>query len=632
MRWFVAAVACMATLLTGCPHGSGQQDLTSLPSLTSDDPEAEADLRAAREAAENGRSSEAQRRYEAFLTDHPDDPLVPRAQLGLGRVLLASGDVEGALARFEEVAASSDPAVSEAGRFYKGIALHLAERHAEAVELLTPLAGRTTDPDETALLLRTLAAAASRTGQTVLALESLDRLAGAESVEDSDREEARERIRQLVASSEPEEVHRAYEELPRDGAAWPAVAVRAIRLAFDAGDMARVSHIVAELRERDVPMTDELAELAVRAERTERADPRVIGAIVPLTGRGREVGQRAMRGLMLAAGDPASGPPDPNAPQLVLRDDASNPERAAQAVEDLVSEHRAIAIVGPLEGASARAAAQRAQDLGVPLITLVPDPEIVRDRPMVFRLFPGPDEETRALVAAARARGARRFAVLAPDHAYGRAMTESFRRAVADAGAGLGPVETYEAGATSFGEVVGRLERAQFDALFVPDSARALVLVAPALASAGLWSVAPGAAPPRGGRGITVLAPSVAIDPRVGQSASRYLSGALFASAFHAGSAQGSGAAFVDAFAQRFDGQPDTFAAYGYDAFRLIRRAVEAGETTRAGVAAWLARDAGHDTIGASRGLSPSRGPAGGARILELRDGAFQPATGGGSS
>lgn len=631
MRALVATVACVATLLTGCPRGSGQQELSRLPSLTSDDPQAEADLRAAREASEAGRAAEAEQRYRAFLDDHAEDPLVPAAKLGLGQVLLANGDVEGALAQFTEVAQSDDLAVSEAGRFYQGVALHLDGRHAEAVELLEPLAGRTTDPSETVLLLRTLSAAATETGDAVLALGALDQLVGSEAVPDEDREAARGRIRELVAQADAESVQRAYETLPRSGAAWPQVAVRAIRLAFDAGDMTRVAEMVADLRERDVPMTDELAELAVRAERTERADPRVIGAILPLTGRGREVGQRAMRGMMLAAGNPADGPPDPNAPQLVLRDDAGNPERAAQAVEDLVSEHRAVAIIGPLEGAAARAAAARAQDLGVPLLTLVPDPQVTERGAMVFRLFPAPDDEIRALVTAAFERGARRFAVLAPSHAYGRAMTEAYGRAVSAAGGEVVASETYDAGATAFGESITRLGT-DFDALLLPDSARQVQLIAPALAAAGLWSVPAGGSAPRNGQAITVLAPSVAVDARLAQSAGRYLSGALFASPYHAASASGAGAAFADAFRARFSAEPDTFAAYGYDAFRLIRRAVEAGETTRGGVARWLTAAPPSDTVGASAGINASRGPQRGTRLLELRDRTFVAATPPGSS
>ncbi|HJL15556.1 MAG TPA: penicillin-binding protein activator [Sandaracinaceae bacterium LLY-WYZ-13_1] len=625
MRRALFVGICFAVLGTGCPRGAGQEDLSSLPQLTTEDPEAEADLRRAREAAEAGEPREARGRFEAFLTDHPDDPLVPLAQLGLGQVLLAEGDLPGALERFGAVARSDDASVAEAGRFYQGVALHLAGRSEDAIERLRPLVGRTTDPEETALLLRTLSAAARRTGRAVLALEALDRLARDEDQPEAERDEARGAIRALVAEAEAEDVDRAYGELARDGVAWPEVAVRAIRLAFDAGDMERVGAIVAELREHEIPMSDELAELAVRAERTGRADPRVIGAIVPLTGPGREVGQRAVRGLMLASGSPPDGPPGPDTPQLVLRDDGGDPARAGQAVEDLVSEHRAIAIVGPLEGAAAREAAQRAQALGVPLIALVPDPRVTAAGEMVFRLFASPDDEAAALVRAARARGARRFAVLRPEHAYGEAMSQAFAAAVREAGGELVATETYEAGATAFGAPIERLERASFDALFVPDAARQLNLIAPALAAAGLWSVPADGSAPRGNRGITLLAPSVALEPRVIRGSSRYLQGALFATPFDPSTAAGAGRAFVDEFTGRFGTAPDAFSAYAYDAFRLVRRAVEAGETTRGGVAEWLRQQGRHETVGASGGLTPERGPARRSRVLELRDDVLTP-------
>lgn len=622
MRAVIFILSLFAALLTGCPQGSGQQDFGSLPSLTSDDPNAEAELRAARDAAEAGHAADAEQRFLAFIEHHPSDPLVVVARLGLGRVRLANGDVEGALAQFDIAARASDRAVADNAQLYRGVALHLGERHTEAVQALRPLAGRTTDPRDTVLLLRTLSAAASATGDFVVAVSALDRLAGA-SVDEEARDEARSRITELVREASAEDVHAAYEQLPREGFAWETVAVRAIRLAFDSGDMARVAAMVAELRSRNVPMTEELAELAVRAERTERADPRVIGAILPLTGRGREVGQRVMRGLMLAAGNPADGPEDPNAPQLVLRDDAGNPERAAQAVEDLVSEHRAIAIVGPVEGAAARAAAQRAQDLGVPLLTLVPDSEIVGPGPLVFRLMFSPDEEARALVQAARARGATRFAVLAPENGYGAAMIAAYTRAVTAAGGQLTATERYANGATSFGEVVRRLAQQPFDALFVPDSSRQLLLLAPALAAGGLISARPGAPAPRTGRNITLLAPGVAVDARLAESAGRYLSGAIFTSAYHAPSATGAGEAFGQAFQARFGAAPDVYAAYGYDAFRIVRGTVEAGETTRDGVARRLGASGGRATVGASGGVSPSRGPASAPRLLEVQNNAF---------
>ncbi len=617
----VFAAVAITALFTGCPRGSGQQDFERFPSLTTSDPQAEADLRLAREAAEAGRTEEAERRYRDFVEQYPADPLVPAAQLGLGRVLLADGRIDEARERFDVVAGASDAAVAEAGRFYQGVALHLAGRHAEAIERLSPLVGRTTDPARTALLLRTLAAAAQRTGQTAVALDALDRLVAAEELPEPDRAEARAQIRSIVADAEAVAIERAYAELPRDRFAWQEVAGRAIRLAFDAGNMTRVAEIVAELRAREVPMSDELAELAVRAERTERADPRVIGAIAPLTGRARQIGQAVSRGLMLASGTPSDGPPAPDAPQLVMRDDGGDPARAAAAVEELVSEHRAIAIIGPLEGRAARLAARRAQDLGVPLLTLVPDPNVTEAGPMAFRLMPGPREEVGVLVRAARERGATRFAILRPDHAYGRRMGEAYAALVAESGGQVVGEETYPANATAFGEAVARIAAAQPDALFVPDTGRQLNLIGPALAAAGLWSAPRGATPPRGARAITLLAPSVAVDSRI-LVASRYFQGALFATAFHPAAGADEARAFAEAYQARFGSAPDAYAALSFDAFRLIRGAVTSGRTTRRDVASWLSQSE-QPTAGASGGFGPQRTPRRAARVLEVRGNAF---------
>lgn len=619
MRRALFVVCLFGVLAAGCPRGSSQEGLTVLPQLTTQDPRAEADLRRAREAADAGESRAAERGFRAFLEDYPQDPLVPVARLGLGRVLLADGDIPGALALFQQVAESSDEAVAEAGRFYQGVALHLGGRSDESIQVLSPLVGRTTNPEESSLLLRTLSAAAQRTGNVVLALEMLDRLAGDTAQPTHERDQAHASIRSLVAGADAQQVQEAYDTLPRDGRAWPEVAVRAMRLAFDTGDMERVSAIVGQLRAHDIPMSDELAELAVRAERTEHADPRVIGAIVPMTGSGREVGQRVVRGLMLASGMPAGGPPGPDTPQLVLRDDGGDPAQAAQAVEDLVSEHRAIAIVGPLEGSSARAAARRAQELGVPLIALVPDPRVTEPGPMVFRLFASPDDEAAALVRAASARGVARFAVLRPSHPFGEAMARAFERAVGAVGGEVVATEVYEPGATSFGEPIARLSRASFGALFVPDSARQLSLIAPALAAADLFPVPHGQSAPRSARAITLLAPSVALDEGALRRSGRYLQGALIATPFYPNTAEGPGRAFVNEFEARFGSPPDAYSAYAYDAFRLVRRAVDAGEVTRGGVARWLQERGRQETVGASGGLTPERRPARAARVLELR-------------
>lgn len=611
--------ALALAVFVGCPGGTGQRPIDTTPSLTTDDPDAEADLRDADRAAEEGRARDADRLYRAFLDEHGSDPLVPLAELGLGRVLLASGDAAGALERFARAGRSDDPVIAERARFHRGVSLHLLGRSAESIEVLSPLRGRMVDPADTALLLRTLAAASMAVGDPIAALDALDALVEARTSE-ADVAEARARIEAVVDGElPPESVARAYEGLDRNGTAWPLVALRAIRAAYDAGEVERVRAIADELRGRGVELSEELASLVQRADRIANADPRVIGAILPLSGRAREIGQRALRGLMLASRSPGEGPPPPDAPQLVLRDDGGDPQRAVRAVEELVSTHRAIAIVGPLDGPSAVAAARRAQQLGVPLIALTPADDVTRAGPMAFRLFPSAEGELRALVRAARARGATRFAALHPSSAYGQAMRDALGRVVTAEGGTMATSASYAPGATSFGAQVAELASGGADAVLIADGARELALIAPALAAGGLWSGGASSAAPAHGRRITVMVPSVGFDARLARTAGRYLQGAIFSVPFHAPTAEGAARSFTDAFLARFANEPDAFAAYAYDAFALVESAVASGATTRQAVAQWLAQPRPVATAGASGGLDATRAARTATRLLELR-------------
>ena len=608
-------------LSAGCPKEPGE---TTLPLVTTDDPAAEAAIEEARERAANGDTPGARSAYEDFLRAHGSDPLVPIARLELGQLMLAEGRYEAARAHFAPVAEHDDPAMAERGSFYLGVALHLLGDSAGAIARLKPMVGRTVDPRETALLLQTLGAAAEQTGDRIGAVEAYDTLLS-EAVPEDDKDQARERLADVIGRLGGQEAYVLFGRLDRRGETWPSVSRHAVQEAFAAGDLGRVAELIHALEEAGVPLDEELRAMALRAGRTGQVRAQAIGAILPLSGRGREVGQNALHGLMLAAGMPLQGPPSRGTPRLHFRDSGGDPERARAAVEDLATLHQVVAIIGPVSGAAATAAAERAEDLGVPLLSLAPSGPRVEPGGQVFRIFGGPTEEAAALVRAARRRGATRFASLHPAHGYGRAMTRALQEAAQAAGAEWAGAVSYDPAATSFGEPIDRLEALTFDALLVPDGGRRIALVAPALAAKGLWS---GSAP-EGQRAIQLLLPSPAVNDALIRNAGRYVNGALFASQFHAGSASGDGAAFVAAFRDRFGGDPDSYAAAAYDAFRLLARAVAAtrrgDEVDRAQVTRWLAQSDGFATVGSSAGLSATRGPARLPRVLELRDGVFTP-------
>ncbi len=607
----------LVVALVGCPRHSGPD--TTLPLVTTENRAAEEEVRAAREAADAGRAEEAVQRYESYLATYPDDALRPIAQLGLGRLRLAQGQNAEAMPLFEEVARHTDVAVAERGRFYMGVTRHLMGEHAAAIAILEPLRGRTVDPEETALLLRTLAASALATNDAERAIMTLDALV-AEDVPEEDRREAETRLREILGGSlSPEIAARLYERLPHRGVAWPILARAGMRAAFEGGDLARVRTLARALTEAGETLESDLATMAMRAERTGTADPRVIGALLPLSGRGQEAGQAALRGMALAAGSPPTGPLNANDFQIIHRDIGDDPATAVAAVDELVTLHRVIAIVGPIGSEAAALAAARAEALGVPMITLSPTGDLETRGRNIFRIMPSAREEVRELLRSAISGTTRRVAVVHAGHGYGRAIRDAVTAEVAALGGELVGASEYAPGTTAFGDVVRLTASQRPDIVVLGDGSSAVALLAPALAAVGLISVGPGQAAPSGRRAISLLLPSLAFDATLTRTSGRYLQGARAARPFDpSGPLPPAAEQFRDAFVTRYGQPPTTLAAYAFDAISMVQSRVEAGSTTRETMAAALAGFRDPRTAGSSNGFSSARTPQSPTQVLRL--------------
>src|ERR1700750_2781949 len=106
------AMILLLCLLPLACVSSTAPDIGKLPMLTSDDPKAEAELQEAEKSAKRGKKAQAQKQYRDFLHAHPEDRLVPLAQLGLGELLLEQHQDGEAFALFSSVAEHPEPAVA----------------------------------------------------------------------------------------------------------------------------------------------------------------------------------------------------------------------------------------------------------------------------------------------------------------------------------------------------------------------------------------------------------------------------------------------------------------------------------------------------------------------------------------
>src|SRR5690606_35638895 len=117
--------------------------------------------------------------------------------------------------------------------------------------------------------------------------------------------------------------------------------------------------------------------MLTRMSRPERVEPQRVGVFLPLSGAYQAVGEAVLRGLRLSL--------EGSRVELVVKDTAGDAMQAARAVEALVLEEGAVAIIGGLLGDEARRAAVVAEGLGVPLLTLSRDEHITELGPYVFR-------------------------------------------------------------------------------------------------------------------------------------------------------------------------------------------------------------------------------------------------------
>jgi ABC-type branched-subunit amino acid transport system substrate-binding protein len=554
-----------------------------------EDPAAERAFETARALFDAGDHVAADSAFATFARDFSDDPLAPAAIVYRARIALAREDPRRARALLDPVVArGGEGPTAERARLYLGVALYRLGKVELALKRLKLFEDRLTDPEENRLLLETLWRAARDAGKPKRALVWLDELLGLPGV-DRDAAEIDGWLADLAAQlDDPAAVEELAGELNAGGRVWPVVMARRIELLYERGDLEGAVSELDEVRgsgHADAFAVEEVAELV---DQQTEVDLGAVGCILPLTGRSRLVGEAVAKGVMLGSRAIRFGE-DELSLSVVIRDSEGKPDLAEKAVETLVLEDNVAAIVGPLDGEAALAAARKAEELGVPLVTLTSRRGVGAAGRNVFRQFTSARAEVTALVARARELGGGAFAALYPDDGYGKAMLRELREVLSETDERPVVELAYDPAGSDFVEDAEQLAGAEFDVLFVPDVSERLALIAPALAAAGLWVLPDGEEPPEGERAVRLIASSPAVSPDLIRRAGKYLRGALFSAIFHV-DASAAAAEFAARFEDEYDRAPTYFEAFGHDAVVLIAGAIDAGARTRTGIRRWIAR------------------------------------------
>ena len=328
----------------------------------------------------------------------------------------------------------------------------------------------------------------------------------------------------------------------------------------------------------------------------------VIGCLLPLSGPFTIYGQEALNGIQLGMGIFNRSEGDSEL-ELIIKDTKGKVEETVLGVEELVHKDKVTAIIGPLASKPALAAAKKAQQLGIPIITLTQREGITDQGEMVFRNFLTPSKEIQRLLdKAVNEMGLKRFAVFYPDNLYGRFFMNLFWDKAEEMGGMITAVESYKPDETDFAvqikKMVGlhypRPESAvemlkkeedlgsenegedepdseeepepiiDFDAVFIPDNHQQVALIAPQFPFYNIFNV-------------RLLGTSLWQSSELIEVADDYVQGAIFPSGFFAESDSDRVKEFVALYRENFGSEPGILAANGYDTIRTLRNILDKG-------------------------------------------------------
>jgi len=557
-----AFIALALVLATGCPRTRK----TLVPAIpTTGDATARARFQEARARFE--RAGDGVDDFAGIARDYPEDPIAPFAQLYAGIAAAQGGDHDYAAQTLQDLVDRAEevpPGLVRRAELYLGIARTYRREHAMALPLLARSESAIESDAERGEWTAAMAVATASSQDPLAALPWFDRWW--KLARPAERGYILARLDELVATGDADHRRAAYRDLDKAG---PSAAILGWRVAADldaavqGAEARRVrTEIAAARRGLALPVGD------IQVEETAGDGSRagLVAAALPQGGKQSRVGEAVLRGLALGAGA-LGGPP---AVTALVREASTAPEAAAAV--DTAVDAGAVAVIGPVDAETADAAVARAAERRIVVVSLAPRAEERPSNEWSFHIMHSAEARARALARRAFAGGVRRFAILGPDNGYGKAVGRAFTDEVTRLGGEIATEVLYPADTRSFAAMVKKLE-GTWQAVFVPDQADRLELIAPSLAAAGMVSRPIGTKKVKGARPIVLLSTAEGAGPDYVRDAGRHSEGALLAPGFFLDRGDPAIAAFADRYEQAFGKPPSAVDAYAYDAALVVARA-----------------------------------------------------------
>ena len=295
-----------------------------------------------------------------------------------------------------------------------------------------------------------------------------------------------------------------------------------------------------------------------------------IGVVLPLSGTYAQYGKEILNGIQVARAEMAVRNVNGFLPELLIYDDFGDGRKAQEIVRNLAQENIAAVLLG-YTSLEALAVKDDARTLQIPVVTPAgSNDRITQDNPYVFRCNFSDSQQARALAHYAYyERGCRRLGVLFnldEESVYARDLGRQTGQYFSDLGGFLCARGGFRESEADFSRVSREILAKEPDVVMVPAYPKCAGRIVKSLRENGFRGLIIGGDSWNGAEFLEHCGPNPGP--------------AAFSSVYCEETAGETGKAFREAYRKRFDAEPTSNAALGYDAMRLITMAVSGTETS----------------------------------------------------
>jgi branched-chain amino acid transport system substrate-binding protein len=280
-------------------------------------------------------------------------------------------------------------------------------------------------------------------------------------------------------------------------------------------------------------------------------------------------GEKVKKGIDLATEEiNAAGGVRGGQVSVVYRDDATNKEMARQVTEELIDQEGIRVIIGGISSPITLAIAPVAEENEVILISpSASAPEISEAGDYIYRNYPSDILEGTAMAKFARDLGLERMVLFVLDNEFGAGLKHFFTQGYQSKYRSVVKTFDFQDGQTAgFPAMVEEVKELAPDGIYIAAYLQDMSELLKLLDEAGVKSVVLG---------------SASVTPDLIRMAGSAAENLVYPQPpFDVQSSDPAVRAFVDAYRAKYSEDPDSYAAHGYDALKLLAKAMENGGGT----------------------------------------------------